>query len=82
MSCTRNAAHSVVARSPVAPAVAAMLLLLAGCSRPPAPDPQGPPEPQAMRKAMTQPLDKAHAASDAAEDAQHKQDQSIEDATR
>lgn len=59
-------------------------LMLAACSRPPAPDPQGPPEPQAsaMREAIAEPLDKAKDSSEATTDAQQKQDQAIEDATK
>mgnify|MGYP000644395134 CR=1 FL=1 len=34
-------------------------VLLAGCQRPPAPNPERPPEPQALARAAKQPIDRA-----------------------
>ena len=44
-------------------------LLLAGCQRPPTPNPEKPPVPKAMSRAMQEPLDRAKGAQKAVEEA-------------
>ncbi|HEL3747864.1 TPA: hypothetical protein UMV35_000097 [Stenotrophomonas maltophilia] len=48
-------------------------VLLAGCQRPPAPDPERPPEPQALARAAKQPIDRARAVQKTVDDGAERQ---------
>ena len=72
-----------IARLQAVCALSAAFAVSAGCSRPQAPDPDTPPEPQAtqLRDAIQQPLDQAEAVKQATEDAAKAQRATIDEAT-
>ncbi|HIE1101080.1 MULTISPECIES: hypothetical protein [Stenotrophomonas] len=57
-------------------------VLLAGCQRPPAPNPEKPPVPKAMTRAMHEPLDRARSAQKAMEDTAARERKAEADATQ
>ncbi len=57
-------------------------VLLAACQRPPTPNPEKPPAPQAMTRAMHEPLDRAKSAQKAVEDAAARDQKAEADATQ
>lgn len=61
---------------------AALALLVMGCRRPEPPATDKPPEPQALREAIQQPLDKAKAAQQAVDDAAAAQRAAIDAASQ
>ncbi|MEG0193940.1 MAG: hypothetical protein RR831_12785 [Stenotrophomonas sp.] len=54
--------------------------LLAGCQRPAPPNPERPPEPQAMAKAINQPLDRAKSVQKTMDDATERERKAEADA--
>lgn len=56
--------------------------LLAGCQRPATPDPQKPPEPQALAKAIAQPLDRAKGVQKTLDDAAERERKAEADADK
>lgn len=57
-------------------------LLLAACQRPPTPNPEKPPVPRAMSRAMQEPLDRAKGAQKAVEEAAARERKAEADATQ
>jgi uncharacterized lipoprotein YajG len=57
-------------------------LLLAGCQRPPTPNPEKPPAPQAMARAMHEPLDRAKGVQKTVDDAAAGERKAEADATQ
>jgi len=57
-------------------------LLLAACQRPPTPNPEKPPVPKAMSRAMQEPLDRAKGAQKAVEEAAARERKAEADATQ
>ncbi|AWH18331.1 hypothetical protein C1922_14010 [Stenotrophomonas sp. ZAC14D2_NAIMI4_7] len=56
--------------------------LLAGCQRPAPPNPEKPPEPQALAKAINQPLDRAKGVQQTVDEGAERERQAEADATR
>lgn len=57
-------------------------LLLPACQRPPTPNPEKPPEPQAMARAIQQPLDRAKRVQRTVDDAAASERRAEADATQ
>ncbi|MGF6417388.1 hypothetical protein ABH900_000855 [Stenotrophomonas sp. AN71] len=57
-------------------------VLLSACQRPPAPNPEKPPVPQAMARAMHEPLDRAKSTQKTVEDAAAHERKAEADATQ
>ncbi|WMJ70666.1 hypothetical protein [Stenotrophomonas sp. 24(2023)] len=57
-----------------------LLPLLAACQRPPTPDRDKPPEPQALRQAVNAPLDRAKGVQKTVDDAAKREQQAAADA--
>lgn len=57
-------------------------LLLAACQRPPTPNPEKPPVPKAMSRAMQEPLDRAKGAQKAVDEAAARERKAEADAAQ
>ncbi|MCI1067601.1 hypothetical protein ACTJJM_15410 [Stenotrophomonas sp. 22692] len=57
-------------------------VLLSACQRPPTPNPEKPPEPQAMARAIQQPLDRAKRVQKTVDDAAASERRAEADATQ
>ncbi|BCX45578.1 hypothetical protein JY452_18170 [Stenotrophomonas maltophilia] len=57
-------------------------VLLSACQRPPTPNPEKPPEPQAMARAIQQPLDRAKGVQKTVDDAAASERKAEADATQ
>ena len=57
-------------------------VLLAGCQRPPAPNPEKPPVPRAMSRAINEPLDRAKGVQKTLEDTDTRERKAEADATQ
>ncbi len=57
-------------------------VLLAGCQRPPAPNPEKPPVPRAMSRAINEPLDRAKGVQKTMDDAAARERKAEADATQ
>ncbi len=58
------------------------VLLVVACQRPPTPNPEKPPVPKAMSRAMQEPLDRAKGAQKAVEEAAARERKAEADATQ
>lgn len=56
--------------------------LLAGCQRPAPPNPEKPPEPQALAKSINQPLDRANGVQKTVDDAAARERKAEAEATQ